>query len=136
MARHPIPKVIDDHLTPLDVTGVAMPAIIVGSSGWYAWLNDATTRSFAFHSPQGVLTARRERRHGTWYWYAYRSQHGHLSKAYLGKSEELTTERLHNVAATLATSTLTSLHMSDTPSPTTSPYATLPSPIANTTSSA
>jgi hypothetical protein len=97
MARHPIPQVIDDHLTPLDVTGEAMPAIMVGSAGWYAWLNDATTRSFAFHSPQGVLTARRERRHGTWYWYAYRSQHGHLSKAYLGKSEELTTERLHNV---------------------------------------
>jgi len=136
MARHPIPQVIDDHLTPLDVTGEAMPAIMVGSAGWYAWLNDATTRSFAFHSPQGVLTARRERRHGTWYWYAYRSQLGQLSKAYLGKSEELTTERLHNVAAMLATSTLTSLHMSDTPSPTAPPDATLPSPVASPTSSA
>jgi LuxR family maltose regulon positive regulatory protein len=136
MARHPIPKVIDDHLTPLDVTGEAVPAIMIGSAGWYAWLNDATTRSFAFHSPQGILTARRERRHGTWYWYAYRSQHGHLSKAYLGKSEELTTERLHNVAAVLAMSTLTSLHMSDTPSPTAPPDATLPSPVASPTSSA
>ena len=57
MARHSIPKVIDDHLTPLDVTGETMPAIMVGSAGWYAWLSDATTRSFAFHSPQGVLTA-------------------------------------------------------------------------------
>src|SRR5215471_5401477 len=136
MARHPIPKVIDDHLTPLDVTGEAMPAIMVGSSGWYAWINDATTRSFAFHSPQGVLTARRERRHGTWYWYAYRSQQGHLSKAYLGKSEELTTKRLHNVAAMLAMSTLTSLHMSDIPGPTAPPDATPPSPVASPTSSA
>jgi LuxR family maltose regulon positive regulatory protein len=135
MARHRIPQVIDDKLILLEADG-SLPSILVGSAGWYAWLNDATTRSFAFHSPQGVLTARRERRHGTWYWYAYRSQHGHLSKAYLGKSEELTTERLHNVAAMLATSTLTSLHMSDTPSPTTSPDATLPSPIANPTSSA
>ena len=136
MARHPIPKVIDGHLALLGGTGEAMPAIMVGSAAWYAWLNDATTRSFAFHSPHGVLTARRERRHGTWYWYAYRSQQGHLTKAYLGKSEELTTERLHNVAAMLATSTLTSLHMSDTPSPTAPPDATLPSPVASSTSSA
>jgi LuxR family transcriptional regulator, maltose regulon positive regulatory protein len=136
MARHPIPKVIDDRLTSPAVTGEAMPAIMVGSAGWYAWLSDATTRSFAFHSPEGVLTARRERRHGTWYWYAYRSHHGHLSKAYLGKSEELTTERLHNVAAMLATSTLTSRPMSDTPSPTTPPDATLPSSVASPTTSA
>jgi LuxR family transcriptional regulator, maltose regulon positive regulatory protein len=103
MARHAIPQVIDDLLTPLDAGGVSLPATPVGSAGWYRWLNDPATRSFAFHSSQGTLTARREHRHGTWYWYAYRSQHGNLHKAYLGKSEELTPARLKDVAAMLAT---------------------------------
>jgi LuxR family transcriptional regulator, maltose regulon positive regulatory protein len=109
MARHAIPKVIADHLTSLDASGLSLSAIQVGSAGWFAWLNDAATRSFAFDSPQGLLTARRESRHGTWYWYAYRSQHGHLHKAYLGKSEELTSERLHEVAARLTAERATSL---------------------------
>jgi hypothetical protein len=34
-------------------------------------------------------------------WYAYRTQHGQLHKAYLGKPEELTRERLNKVAAAL-----------------------------------
>jgi len=103
MARHPIPKVINGFLTPpeAEATGGALPAIQVGSADWYAWLNQTTTRSFAYHSAQGLLTARRESRHGTWYWYAYRSQHGRLHKAYLGKSEELTPQRLKEAVARL-----------------------------------
>ncbi len=99
MARHPIPQVINDQLTPLDAACSPRLAIQVGSADWHEWLNSAATRSFAYHSANGILTARRERRHGTWYWYAYRTQHGRLHKAYLGKSEELTPDRLKDVAA-------------------------------------
>ena len=35
-------------------------------------------QAFAFHSPQGTLTARREHRYATVYWYAYRCREGHL----------------------------------------------------------
>ena len=73
MARHRIPQVIDDKLILLEADG-SLPSILVGSAGWYAWLNDAATRSFAYRSAGGTLTARRERQHGHWYWYAYRSQ--------------------------------------------------------------
>ena len=114
MARHSIPRVIDDHLTPSESVDQSFPAIQVGSEAWYAWLNEPATRSFAFHSPQGTLTVRREQRHGTWYWYAYRSQDGNLHKAYLGKSEELTTARLCDVAASLSAERATSPQEPDT----------------------
>jgi len=101
MVRHRIPQVIDDQLNLLNDTDGPPCAILVGSAAWYTWLNDTAVQSFAFRSDQGTLTARRERQHGYWYWYAYRTQHGYLHKAYLGKSEELTHLRLHEVAATL-----------------------------------
>jgi len=102
MARHSIPRVIDDRLILSESATQSFPAIQVGSEAWYAWLTEPATRSFAFQSPQGTLTARREHIHGTWYWYAYRSQNGHLHKAYLGKSEELTLVRLHTAATVLS----------------------------------
>ena len=103
-------------------------AIQVGSDTWYTWLNEPATRSFAFHSPQGTLTARREQRHGTWYWYAYRTQDGRLHKAYLGKSEELTLVRLHEAAALLSAERATSSQPPDTLRPLQPPAATpLPS---------
>jgi LuxR family transcriptional regulator, maltose regulon positive regulatory protein len=114
MARHPIPHVINDQLTPLDVAGSPLPAIQVGSADWHEWLNNAATRSFAYHSAHGILTARRERRHGTWYWYAYRTQHGRLHKAYLGKSEELTPARLRDVATLMSVGTAAMTREPDT----------------------
>src|SRR2546425_487357 len=114
MARHPIPQVINDQLTPLDMTGGCLPAIQVGSADWYAWLNEAATRSFAYHSAQGFLTARRERRQGAWYWYAYRTRNGQLHKAYLGKAEELTALRLNHVAAMLSVESVAGTQEPDT----------------------
>ncbi|HEX6480225.1 MAG TPA: hypothetical protein VF043_15405 [Ktedonobacteraceae bacterium] len=111
MARHAIPRVIDDHLLPPMSANAGFTPIRVGPEAWYAWLNEPTPRSFAFSSPQGTLTARREERHSACYWYAYRSLGGHLQKVYLGKSEELTLERLHEAAALLSA---TSLRPSDT----------------------
>ena len=75
--------------------------IPVGSAAWFAWLEDAT--AFTFTSPSGSFSARKERRtRGGWYWQAYRTANGALHKAYLGKRENLTLERLERAAAALA----------------------------------
>lgn len=74
--------------------------IEVGTSEWYMWLNTITT--FAFSNQQGAFTARKERRQrGGWYWKAYRKQAGKLYRCYLGKTEELSQERLTNAVLTL-----------------------------------
>ncbi|HEX6552282.1 MAG TPA: LuxR C-terminal-related transcriptional regulator [Ktedonobacteraceae bacterium] len=75
----------------------------VGTPAWYAWLN--TARTFAFRSALGTFTARKEQasnKRGGWYWRAYRKRDGTLHRAYLGKSEELTLDRLNAAAVTLA----------------------------------
>ncbi len=102
MPRHAIPRVIENRLLPLESSNQNCAPIAVDSEDWYVWLNAPDQGSFAFSSSRGSLTARREKRHGTWYWYAYRSQAGRLSKVYLGKSEELTQERLHEAATLLS----------------------------------
>jgi LuxR family transcriptional regulator, maltose regulon positive regulatory protein len=80
--------------SPADAIGVGTPA-------WYAWLEQAT--SFAFVGVQGRFTARKERRGQTgWYWKAYRKHKGTLHRAYLGKSTDLTYERLTAIASELA----------------------------------
>ena len=71
----------------------------VGSPAWSDWVIGTT--AFYFESPVGTFTARKELRSGSWYWYAYRKRAGRLSKLYLGKSEELTNERLAKVAQLL-----------------------------------
>ncbi len=81
--------------------------LAVGTPTWYTWLTTAST--FTFTSEYGAFTAHKERsgnRRGGWYWKAYRKQGGKLHRAYLGKSEHLTLERLISVAQTLATSLL------------------------------
>src|SRR2546421_4573503 len=105
MARQRIPQVVDGHLQLVNGTDGFRSTILVGSSAWYGWLKEEAAQSFAFRSAQGALTVRREQSHGNWYWYAYRTQQGQLHKAYLGKHEELTPERLHDVAATLVVNT-------------------------------
>ena len=113
MARHAIPRVIDDRLLSPTSANAGFTPIQVGSETWFAWLNEPGPRSFAFSSTQGTLTARREERHSTWYWYAYRSIVGHLRKVYLGKSEELTLERLHEAAVLLSADSATNPRPTD-----------------------
>jgi hypothetical protein len=77
--------------------------LTVGTPSWYAWLRTAT--SFAFRSPCGTFTARKERagnQRGDWYWRAYRKRGGKLYRAYLGQSAALTLSHLHVIAAQLA----------------------------------
>ena len=119
MARHAIPQIIDDHLIQPDKTSSTFQPIQVGSQVWYEWLDDPATRSFAIDSSTGNLTARREQRQDTWYWYAYRSLNGRTHKIYLGRSEDLTPERLRE-AATLFSAKSAMSH-SDAPAPVQSP---------------
>ncbi|HEX3306767.1 MAG TPA: hypothetical protein VHS32_11020, partial [Streptosporangiaceae bacterium] len=96
-----IPSVADGLLQGTAAGGAA--GLAVGSPGWFAWLADDAVRSFSFRSPAGAYTARKERRRrGGAYWVAYRTAAGRQHKVYLGKGEELTPERLAEVAATLA----------------------------------
>ncbi len=79
----------------------AASAIVVGTPAWYAWLDGATM--FAFTSPHGGFTARKERSGQTgWYWKAYRKRGGTLQRAYLGKSADLSLDRLTAIATELA----------------------------------
>ena len=102
MARR-IPQVADGTLHVIGASGAS--EIAVGSHAWIAWLKDPSTRSFSFRGPPGTFTARKERRvHGDEYWTAYRKRGGRLRKAYLGKAEKLTLERLNEAASVLDTS--------------------------------
>ena len=73
--------------------------ILVGSEAWYCWLAAEQHQSFAFCNQLGSFTVRRERRRQHAYWYLYHKQEGKLRKTYLGKSEEMSLERLNSVAA-------------------------------------
>jgi len=76
--------------------------IAVGGSLWWQWLAAEGTTTFRFEHPLCNFTARRERKRDGSYWYAYRTRGGALQKAYLGKSADLTLDRLQEVAAMLA----------------------------------
>jgi LuxR family transcriptional regulator, maltose regulon positive regulatory protein len=75
----------------------------VDSPSWYAWLETATT--FTFTCEEGTFTAHKARagnQRGSWYWRAYRRQHGRLSRCYLGISANLTLPCLCEAARRLA----------------------------------
>ena len=102
MSRHAnrtTPKIVSGSLYTDDIftTGTR-----VGSPAWFAWLDTAST--FYFEGRTGTFTALRERRQrGSTYWIAYRRQQGRLARSYLGKSDQLTFERLVSVATLLST---------------------------------
>ncbi len=95
MARR-LPLVADHSLRLLEEPS---DPIVVGSEAWYRWLAAEQHQSFAFRNQLGTFTVRRERRRQRWYWYLYHKREGKLRKAYLGKTEEVTLERLNAVTA-------------------------------------
>ncbi len=84
-------------------TAVSSP-IPLDSPQWNDWL--ANHKQFKFKGTAGHFSARRETRHDSDYWYAYRRRNGKLNKAYLGKPEEITSARLEQAAANLAGKTV------------------------------
>jgi LuxR family maltose regulon positive regulatory protein len=68
-------------------------SIRVGTAAWYEWLQD--NRSFSFDGGAGQFSALKERvREKGWYWKAYHWRDGRRQSVYLGRSEDLSTERL------------------------------------------
>jgi predicted ATPase/DNA-binding CsgD family transcriptional regulator/tetratricopeptide (TPR) repeat protein len=97
-----LPQVSNDRLFLPNAIGEQPDVVIVGSDAWYNWLTSESTRSFAFKNHLGTFTVRRERKRNGWYWYVYRKQQGKLHKAYLGKAEEISRERLFTVVEMLS----------------------------------
>ena len=70
---------------------------------WFAWLAAETTTRFSYplFDPQvgyivGWMTVRKEQRQrGGHYWVAYRRVDGQVRKVYLGRSDTVTSQRLH-----------------------------------------
>jgi hypothetical protein len=75
-------------------------AVRLESPAWFDWLECHPT--FYLESNVGTFTARRELRAGAAFWYAFRRYQKKLYKAYLGRSADLTCERLLVVAQQLA----------------------------------
>jgi hypothetical protein len=74
-------------------------AVPLDSPDWFDWLTHHTT--FYFDSPLGSFTARCEPRANAVFWYAFRRYRKRLFKAYLGRSADLTSARLLEVAQQL-----------------------------------
>lgn len=91
---NPARPVVEDNLLQMDAA-----AILVGSPAWYEWL--ATAKKFSYKGQGGSFMAQCETRRNKGYWYAYRRRAGKLFKAYLGRAEELTRERLSEISLSL-----------------------------------
>ena len=76
--------------------------IQLDTPGWFLWLQTATSFSYPLGRPTDYrLTLRKEKRRHGWYWYAYLKTDSKLHNSYVGRSENLTTERLGQVAQKL-----------------------------------
>ncbi|MDQ2886359.1 MAG: LuxR C-terminal-related transcriptional regulator [Chloroflexota bacterium] len=69
---------------------------------WLDWLEEH--RAFAFHGRNGQINLLKEKRErgGEGYWYAYRRHAGRMVKRYVGRSAQVSMERLEEVSALLA----------------------------------
>lgn len=80
--------------------------IELGSTKFFEWLNNPDNRSFRFIAGEKgnqSFTARKEtsKKGEGDYWYGYRRVEGKLHKRYIGKPEDVTRERLKDVAFSL-----------------------------------
>ena len=96
---HRIPTVRHGCLQDLTMNENTVDTLVTGSIEWFAWLEQHC--SFRFETDCAAFTARKEQRPGGWYWYAYRRKQGKLYSTYIGKSQELTLDRLSSVAEIL-----------------------------------
>jgi LuxR family transcriptional regulator, maltose regulon positive regulatory protein len=85
-------------------------------SSWWTWL--AAHTAFVFHGHAGRINVHNEQRTRTRrYWYAYHLT-SHRTKRYLGKTANLTLERLEQVAEELSSAHVSSPRVSHSRSPT------------------
>lgn len=74
------------------------------SSKGSAWLESIGSFRFEPSADNKPYTVRKETGKGGDYWYGYRKQNGKLHKKYIGKSSELNTAKLEEIAEALNTS--------------------------------
>src|SRR5262245_20874430 len=81
------------------IVGEHADDMLPGSRAWLAWLDSIP--SFAFQSRfGGHCTVRKERlQRGDAYWYGYRSIQGQTKKHYIGRTADLSLERLESISA-------------------------------------
>ena len=104
------PQVRDQRLYPNPHTNA--PALCtVGSREWYAWLKSATR--FRYQTSQRLpvharysramrpISVRKEKRRRGYLWYANLRVHGILYKRYVGRTSDLSIERLDLIALDL-----------------------------------
>jgi hypothetical protein len=84
------PIIVEDTLSIQK--GEAIYTIVVDSAEWFVWLETATV--FTYREDGATFTAQKRSRKGHWYWYAYAKRAAHLQCVYLGRSPDLTQERL------------------------------------------
>lgn len=85
--------------------------IELGSTKFFEWLSNPDNRSFRFIAGDAgnqSFTARKETSKKGFgdYWYGYRRVEGKLHKRYIGKLEDVTQERLKEVASSLESTPL------------------------------
>ncbi len=104
------PTVQMNHLfSDGDTNGEAFCA--VGSPEWFIWLDSATKFryytmqtihvAYDYHRSMRPISVRKEKRRHGFFWCAYLRIHGHLNKRYVGRSQDLTLEKLDEIAAIL-----------------------------------
>lgn len=76
-------------------------AIACDSPEWFEWVESVECRSFRFSDGCAPYTCRKETVKGVDYWYGYRKVDGKLRKRYMGKSADLTAQRLTRVGELL-----------------------------------
>lgn len=89
-----------------DLLGQYKDTYEVESEQWFRWLHLPESNSFRFEPlerGQATFTARREERANDAYWYAYKKIGGKTHKVYLGKTPDLTYQRLQATSIKLAT---------------------------------
>ncbi len=72
----------------------------VGSPPWFSWLE--STQRFTVATTEGIYHARKMQRSKRWYWYMHKRAGVRVCTAYLGKSADITYERLAAVVQRLA----------------------------------
>jgi predicted ATPase/DNA-binding CsgD family transcriptional regulator len=100
--RRPAPPFIEGQILTYQ-HGERTQTLVIGTLAWYRWLQTATT--FTFTCNQATFTVRREQagnKRGGWYWRAYHKHTDKLRRVYLGRSQEITPERLSALATYLA----------------------------------
>jgi len=90
MARNR-PIVVEDTLSIQ--MGESIRSIVVGTEEWFLWLE--TAAAFMYSQDGATFTAQKRARKGYYYWYAYARRGGQLHCIYLGRTRDLTPERLH-----------------------------------------